>query len=200
MRQLEFYETEIERGLDLGRQGYELISRSLLSIQEAELWVGGYISFEDYGAKKWRYGRSYVNRLVSAGRFLLTLEGVTIGTKALAPPPNEAICREVLKVKAWEQVDGSWRVNEAKTPQKRLDTWEMVSSQLNGQVMTALDVRDLIDIRTGRGIKSGPSLDKRKKQALMQLGKAMDRFCKIRWTDGEKRTYGKQIRNRVQGW
>lgn len=200
MPTLEYYETDIENGLDLGRQGYELISLALLSIKEQDLWVDGYSSFEGYAERKWRIGKSYANRLVNAASFLLTLEEVTIGTNALPPPQSEAICREILKVKVWEQADGRWYVNEEKTPQKRLDIWGMVSSQLNGEIMTAADVRVLVDKNSGRGVVSGPSLAKRKKQALVQLGKAMDRFCAIRWTDGEKKTYGKQVRDRVKGW
>ena len=116
------------------------------------------------------------------------------------PPQNEAICREILKIKYREEKDGRWYVDEEKTPQKRLDIWQMISSQLNGEVMIAADVRVLVDKHSGRGISAGPSLAKRKKQALSQLGRAMDRFCAIRWTDSEKKTYGKQVRERVKGW
>ena len=196
---LKSYEADIEKGLDLGRQGYELVSLSLLSIKEGDLWVDDYFSFEAYGKIKWSYEKAHLNRLVSAASFLLTLEESPIGDKVL-PPPSEAICREILKIKVWEEKDGHWYVNEERTPQKRLDTWEMVSDQLNGKVMTALDVRDLIDINTGRGQKTGPSLEKRKTQALARLGSAITVLTKIRWSKEEKKKYGKQIKSRFDGW
>ncbi len=199
MLTLEEYEAEIEKGLDLGRQGYALISRSLLGIKATRLWVDDYSSFSAYAKIKWGFAKAHAYRLLSAGSFLAILESSPIGDK-IEPPPNESICRELMRVKAWKKTDIGWRIDEGATKQKQIDVWGMVSSQLNGQVMIAEDVRMLVDKHSGRGVKDGPSLDKRKKQALMLLGKAMDRFCAISWTDRERRTYGEQVRDRVTGW
>ncbi len=193
MLTLEEYEADIE---DYER-GYVKGCLAILAISEGDIWANGpYQSFEDYCWVRWRFKKARAYQLVSAGKLLLTLEEST----TVDSPPNERICREVLKVKVWEEKDGRWYVDEEKTPQKQIDVWEMVSSQLNGETMTSEDVRVLVDKHSGRGIKSGPSLDKRKQQALMQLGKALDRFCAIRWNAGEKKTYGKQVRDRVTGW
>jgi len=190
---LEKYEADIEAF----EQGYAKGCLAILAISEGDIWAkGSYRSFEDYCWVRWRYKKARAYQLLSAGKLLLTLKESTV----VDPPPNERICREVMKAKVWEEIDGRWYVDEEKTPQKQIDTWEMVSSQLNGSTMTAEDVRVLVDRSCGRGIKSGPSLAKRKKQALSQLGRAMDRFCAIDWTAGEKRTYGEQVRKRVTGW
>ncbi len=199
MQTLEKYETAIEKGLELGRQGFALISTSLLGIKATGLWEDDFSSFEAYAKYKWGFAKAHAYRLVSAGSFLAILESSPIGDK-IEPPQSETICRELMRVKAWKKTDIGWRIDEEATKQKQIDVWGMVSSQLHGQPMTAADVQVFVDKHSGRGIKDGPSLAKRKKQALMLLSKAMDRFCAIDWTDGEKRTYGEQVRERVKGW
>jgi len=190
---LKEYEADIENY----QRSYQKAGMALLSIRDGDLWVeGDYLSFEEYCDRRWDFTKQRAYQLLRAANFCLTLKEST----TVDAPPTERICREVLKVRVWEEVDGKWGVDEEKTAQKQLDTWEMVSSHLNGATMTTADVRVLVDKSTGRGISSGPGIEKQKKQALAQLGKAFDKFCAIKWTDSEKRTYGRQVRDRVKGW
>ncbi len=186
-----------EADIEAFERGYAKGCLAILTISEGDLWANGpYQSFEDYCWVRWRYRKARAYQLVSAGKLLLTLEGST----TVDSPPNERICREVLRAKVWEEIDGRWYVDESLTAQKQVDVWEMVSSQLNGATMTAEDVRVLVDRSCGRGIKSGPSLEKQKTQALARLGSAITVLTKIQWNEKEKKKYGQQIKSRFDGW
>ncbi len=185
------YEADIENY----ELSYQKAGLALLGIKDAELWIEGYQSFEDYCWTRWGFKKSRCSQLLASASFLLTLEGSTSGK-----PPNERVAREFLSIKVWEKVNGRYTVDELKTEQKRIDTWEMVSSHFNGETMTAEDTRAMIDKSIGRGVKDGPSLEKRKKTALSRLSSAMDVFIKIRWTPKEKKQYAAQIRERIRGW
>lgn len=163
---LKEYEADIENY----QRSYEKAGLALLSIKEGDLWVDGdYLSFEEYCEKRWAFTKQRAYQLLSAATFCLELkESTTVDS-----PPTERICREVLKAKAWVKDGDRWMIDEEKTLVKQRDTWEMVSSQLNGVTMTAEDVRVLVDKSTGRGIDAGLGKEKLAKQQVAKIWRAI---------------------------
>lgn len=174
MKLLERYEKDItEAGL-----GYVKAAKAVWAIKEGDLWAESYNSWEDYYVSRWGWKKSHIDRLLKTGSFLLDLESSPAGE---LPPPTERIAREVLRVKVFEDVNGRWVVDEVATSQKRVDVWEQVATQINGET-TSEDVRQLVDRSTGRGMSGGPSQEKQDKATRAKIWNAIQTLAEAGMT------------------
>jgi hypothetical protein len=82
--------------------------RALTQIRDRELWRGIYLSFEDYCAKRWGFGRSKVYYLIGAASVCDTLRGVP----DLLQPEVESQLRALVcldppkRIEAWQRAAG----------------------------------------------------------------------------------------------
>lgn len=172
MTTLEAYEADIEKY----ESAYQNAARALLAIHIGDLWAEHYFSFFDYCERRWGFRKSQSNRLLNAGRLLLTLESSPAGDL----PPTERSIRPLMKVKAWRQERGHSVYDEEATWQKRAEAWRIVRDQADGEAITEEFVASVVDQRY-LGQKS-PSKEKLDAQERARIWRAINVLADTKMT------------------
>lgn len=137
---------ECELDIEEHRSSYQKAARAFITIDSADLWADRYYSFQNYCEKRWGFQKSHVNRLMKAGKLLLTLDELESPVGEL--PPTERCIRPLMKIKAWhKEKDNTFTYDEDGTWRKRAKAWRDVVRSADGQAITEKDVEDIVFAR-----------------------------------------------------